>query len=348
MNKINRNSAIDFIKVIALFFVFCLHYVEYTGWLEGTFSFGRIIKYILYSIFGCCVPLFFICSGFLMVRRLSIKQHYLKISKVLIMYLCASVLCAIHRLILGWHLFEVIKGIFLFKTAHYSWYVKYYIILYLMIPFINKVLQKNTKKKSCLFIFGLCILSGVGTFFRYSPWVENSIFFTVIFKVIKNLFPIIYYCIGGIFCMQLEQIKIWFEKKRIVLCLCFILLVLNSIIVNLKYKASDIYTVPNGYGSLELIVISSLLFFLMYAYVMESNLGDKKYLVLISNSTLIAYLVSSIFDDIWTKVIYSFFAKVHWYFIFPCVIFTSFFSISIGIACTYVINKQRKSCKKLK
>lgn len=86
-----RIYQIDIIKVIALYRVISVHFIRFmSGWLLKMQSPARIIAIALFLISDCCVPLFTMCSGYLLAeRKASWKGHYQKLLKILAMYLMA-------------------------------------------------------------------------------------------------------------------------------------------------------------------------------------------------------------------------------------------------------------------
>lgn len=168
-----RIKEIDYIKVLALFFVFGVHYISWNQYFTITNTTAkRIISIALYQVFHCCVPLFFISTGYLLYNRKFGLRHYMKIYKVILMYLIASIICGVYKLVVcQTDPIELIKGIGTFSTASYAWYVKYYIILYAFIPLINHLMES---RYSNLLVALLIVLSTIGSYGRYMPEIEGG------------------------------------------------------------------------------------------------------------------------------------------------------------------------------
>ena len=152
--RTNRCMHIDFIKLCALFLVISVHFVSFISkWLVNMESPARIIAIAVYLISDCCVPLFIMCSGFLLGERsFSWKEHYRKIWKILAMYFIASFICGCYRGLKGESIRSILIGIIKFSTAPYSWYVKYYILLFLLIPLLNWIYKKTSFKKLLIIV----------------------------------------------------------------------------------------------------------------------------------------------------------------------------------------------------
>ena len=79
-----RIVEIDFLKVLSCIMVICIH-TDYFGFPDA--------NPYLYSIFRCCIPVFFICSGFLMFRKeMTVKRAYNKMMKSIIVPACLTFL----------------------------------------------------------------------------------------------------------------------------------------------------------------------------------------------------------------------------------------------------------------
>lgn len=331
----NRCIPIDFIKVCALFLVISVHFVSFISkWLINMESSIPIIAISVYLISDCCVPLFIMCSGFLLgERELSWKRHYSKIWKVLSMYLFASFICGCYRGLMGESFKSILLGIIKFSTAPYSWYVKYYLLLFLLIPILNWIYKKTSFKE--LLIISLFVGGVIGSYGRYTITVESSKILLIIFKILKNLFMPLYYLMGLFFREYLADKKL----KISIVWICLIgFLTLTSTGMFLKYKNHSLVVIPNGYGIWYIVVLSVLLFTLLFYYAPLVCSKDNKIWINISNCTLIAYLVSYISDDITRQMTKRMESAAPFWLYFICVPIGFTLSILVGYIGNKVIN----------
>ena len=292
----NRNSGIDLVKVIASLFVVLLHSLIisdfYTKEIGGpVYYLALILKITLYT----CVPLFLISTGYLMSKVKLTINYFKKIIKVLIIYFIITIIAIlVIKLYINpaSSLKELIIGIFSFKTHGYSWYIEMYIGLFLLIPFINLIYNNlKDKQEKIILLIIMLLLTGI-------PTAVNMINIEGIQLILLpdwwiNLFPLTYYFIG----CYIEEYNININKK--------ILLSILSLLIMFVAAYYYHYTKFTGFGnnivfsnsSLSVIVISTIVFLILYDYKFNSN---KINIVLakISNVTLSIYLFSYIFDII--------------------------------------------------
>lgn len=338
--KVERKIYVDFMKCCALMGVFCVHFIGvWGGWLNiPTKSHWRILALIFYFISFCCVPIFFMATGILLNNRLfSWKNHYIKVIPIIVMYILASATCAVYKFFFRGESIEyLIKGVFSFRTASYSWYIKYYLILFLVIPLINMILYKINRKHILGLTFILVILSSIGSYGRYNSFIEANQYLTFLFKVLKNIFPLLYYMIGYLLEEYRERIKKWKNNELLIITTLF--LVGNALYYHMSNYGEGVDLIPNGYGTWNIIVISILVAILTIRFEKELTLKSRKILIIVSNSTLIAYLVSEIFDNI-ASAVFRIRLPFNLLFIFPWVLFVAVLSISISIIETYISKK---------
>lgn len=287
VRKNNYCFQIDIIKSIAMVLVIGIHFLSYSGNLtvpiEGI---NAITAISLWTLFDACVPLFFMCTGFLLAhRRFSLKKHYLKIARVILEYIFASLFCIFFK----FYIFEnfsigtAFKELVKFSAAPYAWYVRHYLILFAIIPFLNKVYELI--KNKILFIILLILLMSIGTYFRYRVDFVG-------FYLLKNLFSVVYYFMGKY--IRDRGIPCWLTVRR-----CGMAVVLAVLLKSgLEYKINFgeiFYAVPNGYGALCTVVVSFFLFCFLYQLFFEKR--NSKHIEQVSQLTLLVYLISWIFDS---------------------------------------------------
>lgn len=110
-----------------------------------------LVPIVVYDL----VPLFIILSGYLLnYRNINIK-HFLSIRKVLFQYFLCTILLFLFDVMKGWRVASFRSFVDnLVSFGQYSWYIKKYVLLFIMIPFINTFFRK-VKNKTNLFV-GAC------------------------------------------------------------------------------------------------------------------------------------------------------------------------------------------------
>ena len=156
MNLTKRNPAADIIRILALFLVVSVHFFLNNGFYSHTVEGKRMyVMTLMRSFFIICVPLFLTLSGYLLRRKQLEKSYYKRISKIIITYVLASLLCVVYSIVFleqDLTIKSIILNILNFKAAPYSWYIEMYLGLFLLIPFLNMVYNALPSQKSKIWL----------------------------------------------------------------------------------------------------------------------------------------------------------------------------------------------------
>lgn len=304
-----RNPSMDIVRIVAVFCVISTHFFLYNDFYKETvgFSASMIIMFIMRSLFGICVPLFIILSGYLMSKKTLSKRYYSGIKKTLVVYVLASIACLIYKMIKQKATYTVstfILSILDFTAAPYAWYIEMYIGLFLLIPFLN-ILYNNleTKKKKQILILTFIALAVLPTIFNIwnfetVQWWASPITSTKYAKLIPSfwltLYPITYYFVG---CYLKEYgLKI----KSSTAAVLFAVLTVSFALLHFWRSFGGKYeTGLYGYWyGVEPFILSVLLFTLLSRIKLNNaSNGVKWVLWKVSDLTLSMFLVSYIFDS---------------------------------------------------
>lgn len=159
---IKRKSGIELFRVVLMIMIIGLHYLngymggalQYTN--EGTFNW-YLIRFIE-SMFIIAVDCFIIINGYFMVSKKSVNLR--KIIKLFLELSLYNMIIYLLCLAIGVEKFQIntfIKSLFPLLIDNY-WFFKYYIVLFLLIPFINILLNnidKETYKKLLIVILSV-------------------------------------------------------------------------------------------------------------------------------------------------------------------------------------------------
>ena len=167
------------------------------------------IMTLMRSFFIICVPLFITLSGYLLKNKKLEKSYYKRISKIIITYILASLLCVFYSVVFlkqDFTIKSIILNVLNFSAAPYSWYIEMYLGLFLLIPFLNIVYNAlpSQKWKIWLIITFIILTSLPSVVNIYNSnsldwWVLPSSSSTMD-KLIpawwQGMYPITYYYIG--------------------------------------------------------------------------------------------------------------------------------------------------------
>ena len=144
-STIQRNPALDVIRIVALLLVVTTHFFFNQGYfghypLEGKAMFVATVFGMFSRI---CVPLFLIISGYLLCHKKVERKYYSRIIKIISIYLLAALACLATKQYLSHTPIDFVKWLqqILNFTASYGWYINMYIGPFLLIPFLNLKVQ---------------------------------------------------------------------------------------------------------------------------------------------------------------------------------------------------------------
>lgn len=144
----NRISYLDILKIIALFFVVCIHLVAGLFVEQPVDSDVWFRANAIDSVSRWCVPVFVMVSGALMLRPdkyLSIKRLYLKnIVRLVIAFLAWSLFYALVSVYRdGFQGFQSLFEMIVFGKYH-MWFIFMIVGVYIMIPVLRLIAQSRT------------------------------------------------------------------------------------------------------------------------------------------------------------------------------------------------------------
>lgn len=210
INKLDkRNTAMDIIRIVAVFFVVSIHFFLNSGYYyENNTGTEMYIMCTMRTLFTSCIPLFLLLTGYLMSKKTLCKQYYSGIVRILLIYLMSGIACVVYNvkfLHSELDIKKTILSVFNFTMAPYGWYIEMYIGLFLLIPFLNilyNAIETQKKKKILLVtIFAVSILPSLFNQFSFESQLwYNPDANVAITKLFPNwwttLYPMAYYFIG--------------------------------------------------------------------------------------------------------------------------------------------------------
>lgn len=262
IEKKKRILGLDIVRCVAVFFVISVHYILYSNFYTGEIK--GIYMYILTAmrwLFYTCVPLFLLLTGYLKWNKKVDKKHYKSLLPILLSYLILSIITI---LILKFYyhkeesIFHYIKGIFNFTTIGNAWYVEMYIGLFMLIPFLNILYQNiKTKKQKQILLLTLFLLVSLP-----STLASITIFGKTL-DILPNwwngIYPFLYYFIG----CYIREYQIKMPKIKNIIYVLAALLV-ETTITFFYCEGSKITSILEGHASVFSVIISVLLFLLLY------------------------------------------------------------------------------------
>lgn len=170
-----RNANIELLRIISMFMVLILHCLLTTGALE----YGSGIKYYVYwfieALCVIAVDVFVLISGYFMIEAKFKAKNVFKtaISGVWIYSLIFSILAMkIEGRGSGHSTIELIRAIFPILTKKF-WFVNSYVLLYMLSPFLNKLINSLSKKHFTILIGYLVLIFSIRTTLLPLSWSQD-------------------------------------------------------------------------------------------------------------------------------------------------------------------------------
>lgn len=304
-----RESNYELMRIISMLFIIIGHVFSWGGVLNNSTYHIQKIIYLLYAIILVHVNSFVLVSGYFQSKS---KFKISKPIKLLIIMWLYKALITIIGYKLGWFTltrFELLWNISPFDFANY-WFVKMYIVLYCLSPFINKMVSKlNRKQLKKLIIVIFCLCSVVVT-------ITNQEFFQNLrgYSLVNFVFL---YLIGyyiRIYIFTEKNIKKYKNDKRkkllalLVFILCFLInyfiyRVGNRLTVyggGFQFIGNRIINVFMAYDN-PLVVIGSIAYFIFFGLLNIKN----KFINFISMFVLEIYIIHE--TALFRPILYSIF-----------------------------------------
>lgn len=284
-----RNYSIDLIKTMAAFFVVAVHFLLNSGFYDQTIQTNLTLFWMMTrQVTITAVPLFLLCTGFLMNRKKLSVSYLLNLFPVLFLYVSISLVGWLRMVVMdeGVSLTDALFGILDYSTNTYSWYVEMYIGLYLMIPLLNLIWQANQNQ------FFHRYVVGVSLFLFFGPSLLNS-FGKVVPDFWIDAYPIGYYFIGAYLFEYQEQFKKFKKTWLLLLIATFAFFVLDVI---LDYQTTYQDFAGNQYNGFEPLIVSFLIF--VCCLRIPVTKGFQLPIRKLSQWTLGIYLMSDVTDQL--------------------------------------------------
>ncbi len=290
MNNSERNYGLDLVRIFSMFGIIGLH-ITYNGGMLKVFEIQSFSYYVLLfftTIFYTSVNTFAMLSGFLYVKKENVKYKNLVDLLVTVVFYCVVITVIFY----AFNLYDVRNGgIKLLIGALCPplkgryWYITSYILLFLMIPYINRLIKnisQNELKKLLLILF--ILLSVVPTLGLLKD------FFAI--KEGYSPFWLIYcYMIGAY--IRLFPVK---NEKRAVAVFLGCIFVATSLNFALKWVGMEyldrvvLSELFIGYIS-PFIVVAAASLIIIFKNISIKNVMGKKLVKLFASATFAVYII---------------------------------------------------------
>lgn len=305
----SRNTALDIIRIVAVFTVLSVHFFLHNGFYGQTVQGVEMyIMVMMRTLFTVCVPLFLLLTGYLMSKKTLSKKYYFGIVKTLLVYVLASLACMIFKAVHDNEpltLKSFILGTLDFTGANYSWYVEMYIGLFLLIPFLNlaynKLKNKRQKQVLVLTLIILTVLPSVLNIFNFETlqwWGDpttSDTYSALVPDWWTGIYPITYYFTG----CYIREYGIRLKTPTLLVLFLAALVIFGSFNFYRSYGTYFKTGAYLGWQGIESYALTTMLFLLLSRIKTDNfNIGVRFVLYKLSDLAFGIYLLSFIFDSL--------------------------------------------------
>lgn len=264
--KKERNSSIELLRLICMFFII-LHHLSVYSDIKNNF-----IINLLGSFGNLCTTIFILISGFYLIKVKIDKNYFKKIVKFCLETFTYSLLICIT--LKTFNLVKIDINLFiksLFPMLYENWFIRYYIVLLILIPFLNPFLINLKKENYQKILFILFVI-----------WTIFPLIFPYSWEYSKlDLFIIVYF-IGS-------YIRLYFDKSyknkwNIIFSLIGLFLIILCLKFNNQLFINNSQIIAHNS---PLVIFTSIFIFLTCIHFNFKN----KIINYISRTTLGIYLI---------------------------------------------------------
>ncbi len=301
-----RVGGLDLIRALAITFVLSVHFFMNTAFyvtpLTGPSMFAQTA---LRWLFLTCVPLFLLLTGYLQWQKKPEAAYFKKIFFVLGVYLFFAVAAVLFKTLVqgeGGDFWHWLRSICTFSAIGYGWYVRMYVGLFLLAPFMNTLyhaLPDKRAKQGLLLVMVLVtglpgLLDGLGWKNLFLPdwWT--------------GVYPLAYYFLGAY--IREQQPKI---KKKLGLGLVLGFIVLEAALTMWASGGGKFMAIFGYYDSAAVMALAVLLFITCYDLEIKNRLLNRV-CELLSRFSLDIYLCSYITDTFFYPRLSAVYAAGGW------------------------------------
>ena len=289
MEKVKRDLRLDIVRLFALLCVVGVHYFLNSNFYATPVAGTKMyIMAIIRSFFIICVPLFIMLTGYLMNKKELSKKYYKGIIKILVIYFLCSIvfhLFSFFYLKNDVTIISFIKDVVTYQGTSYAWYVDLYIGLFLLIPFLNMILDKiKDKKQANMFLLTLFVLTGLPSIINY--------YYNILPNSWVNIYPLLYYYMGA----YLSRYKVKLSLPvNLLLLLLIVFLDGNLSFFTFHNKLYEMALI-NDYSSGIVVITAFLTFNILLMIKINYTERKAKVLKTLSDAVFGAYLLSCMYD----------------------------------------------------
>ena len=335
MIKSNRRIYwFDLLKILACLMIITNHTIDYLLQYAGYNNFTVLFYAACLSLCKIGVPLFIMITGCLLLKKESNYREILgRIKRVLFPLIVVSLIYYFSDNNLNWNGgLNFIKTFFERPIRTYLWYLYMLIGLYLITPFLQKMIKSFSQDSYrnliiiCLVIPGILSILNIYFNLSFSP------------KFLDVLFPVaIVYYISGLY---LSTVKLTVKYRNLAFISLIMMIIFLTLSIYIPYLQSDMIVYKMLDYTNLLVALSSFSVYYLFRYYFERKTISERSEKVIVNISLVTFGIYLIHNLISYRIYLS--NIMQWIFNLNCYLGV----ISLILACfivsgliTYILRK---------
>ena len=277
---IKRDSSLDLLKTISMLLVIVIHLSNYycrnaIDILSTNFIFSVVYD----GLARICVPLFFMISGVVILNgKYDGRKYIARIVKFILVLAFWSIVYYLWDAFYMHYEYNLVSdffNIFFIPMKIHLWFMYPIIGLYIIAPFIQKMVNNLDKKLENLFIFLWMGFSG-GVYVLILILEELDVVAKVVYPLpmLQETYWMGYFITGYILYKRIQPIK-GERKYNKILVLSFIISMTLTIGATIKYSISEGEFFQDYYAYRSLFIIVSSLSFFCYVIINSDRILKK-------------------------------------------------------------------------
>ncbi len=285
LNK-EKLHGLSILRMLSMFGIIALHVMNVGGAFDKTslMSVYQLPVSILYILCSSSVNIFAMLTGYLYVDKPAVKyKNILKLIFIVLVYsVCITAFFLIFKPAVFNSSMDILKALFPPLDGK-LWYITCYVLLFVLIPFLNKLINVLSIAQFKILLILLVIFTSVLPTFLLTDFFRLS-------EGYSTAWLVVCYLIGAY--IKHRNIKTSARKLSVIYLLCVTAIMLSTAIVWFAFKKLAVYMFLTRYIS-PFMVIMSVISIMLFSRINVKNKGLIKVITSLSNSSFDAYILHS-------------------------------------------------------
>ena len=312
MEKVSRNSNFELMRICSMFLIVFSHTLSWGGITDHADSNTQFIIYLLYGFFVVHVNSFILLTGYFQSTG---KFKGKKVFNLVCLMLFYRFILYFLSVIMGWQPFynmpNFIYNLLPIENLNY-WFLNVYIVLYILSPYLNKLINSMDKKSYINLLLILFVTCTILPRITLNEFLNNNSGYSIIQFIFMYLIGAFIYKYKDEIKIKILKTKFSFNDKAFTYFVLYFLFVIIKFLINyygygLLNNDGLIKTIGNNlsYSYIRsvyddpLVVLASISYFLMFKNIkLKSKIIN--FLAKSTNETYLIHMNKSIRPTLYT------------------------------------------------